>query len=535
MAFHFIPSLLLTLSLLSIAIHAQGKVGTVSSAAYARVGSKLYAVGGQIGTASLGQTIVLDFSTSWDAASPAWKRLQNGPDQSDFTGALSANGSTFITLRSGGSSYARLYDVPTDGWSASKITLPDVNRPGLTIVTDPTSNRAYIPFGSQMYIYDFSSDTTKNISMATSPIATWMYFQGAWWSARKSILFFGGYCYATRPEAYTTGLYMYTPETNVWSSSPLPTQGDAPSPRADMCVVISDDGSTLIVFGGRTDPSNVRPTSETEVISSDIFVLDLVTLTWTRAPDSGRPRMYSVCTLYNGIFFSWGGEDGTKQVVLDSSAILYDVKKKTYLTRNQGPVSSSSGLSTGGIIGIAAGVVAVIVLAALIAWSVRRRKRIDPFSKPPAYGPSGQAPESDYKSPAGKVTSSGDGYPPPVTTELSPEYYSGYQQVPRMEFQQSPHQQAYSQYPQQLYHQASAPPTQSYPPPPASPTSSTQYQSYAQQQGYHDSPASYNSKATVPRGPEAITVFDGPKTAASRGPEAIPVVETFQASQNPHS
>jgi hypothetical protein len=68
------------------------------------------------------------------------------------------------------------------------------------------------------------------------------------------------------------------------------------------------DEDTLVVFGGRTDPSGISPTPETEVISSDLYVLDLVTLTWTRAPDSGKPRMYSVCTLYNGTFFSWGGK-----------------------------------------------------------------------------------------------------------------------------------------------------------------------------------------------------------------------------------
>ncbi|KAK3822697.1 MAG: hypothetical protein J3Q66DRAFT_424096 [Benniella sp.] len=527
MAFHFIPSLLLTLSILSIAIHAQGNVRTVSSAAYARVRSELYAVGGYIGTASLGQTIVLDFSTSWDAASPAWKRLQDGSDQPVFTGALSTNGSTFIALRSGGSSYARLYDVPTGEWSSSRTNLPDAN--GVTIVTDPTSNKAYIPFGSQMYIYDFTSDTTTTISMASSPIAGWKNFQGAWWSSKQSILFFGGFSNSgDGAPVFTTGLYMYIPKTNTWSSS-APTSGDAPSPRADMCVVISDDGSTLIVFGGRTDPSNVRPTSETEVISSDIFVLDLFTLIWTRAPDSGKPRMNSVCTLYNGIFFSWGGiYSGTTQV-LDSSAILYDVEKKTYLTRNQG---SYSRLSTEGIIGLAVGGVAVIVVVALIARSVCRRKRKDPFSKPPAnYGPSDQAPGSNDNSPAGKVSSSGDGNPPPVTMELSPEYDGGYQQVPRMEFQQSPHQQAYSQYP---------------------PTSSTQYQGYTQQ-GYHGyPPASYNSKdtaprgpeaitvfdgseATVPRGPEALTVFDGSMTAVPRGPEALLVDGTFQAPHNPHS
>ncbi|KAK3822696.1 MAG: hypothetical protein J3Q66DRAFT_437170 [Benniella sp.] len=519
MAFHFIPSLLLTLSLLSITIHAQDKIRIVASAAYARAGSKLYVVGGTpyIGAPSLGQTIVLNFSTTWDAASPAWTQLQNGPDRSNFTGALSANGSTFITLRGGGTGYARLYDVATDRWSASKIILPE--GPGLTSVTDPTSNKAYIPIGGQMYIYDFASDTTSSTSMVTSPIANWMYFQGAWWSTRNSILFFGGYSFPANGSApvFTTSLYMYTPWSNTWSPA-LQTRGDAPSPRADMCVVTSDDGSTLIVFGGRTDPSNIRPSPETEVFSSDIFVLDLATMIWTRAPDSGKPRIHSVCTLYNGIFFSWGGVDGTGQVVLDSSAILYDVKKKTYLTS----ASPSSGLSTGGIIGIAVGGVAVIVLAALIAWSVRRRKR-----------------------------SSGDGNPPPETTDPSPEYYSGYQKDPLKEHQQSPHQQAYSQYRQQPYHQASSP-MQSYPLPPGSLTSSTQYQGYAQQQGYHDyPPASYNSKDTAPRGPEAITVFDGSEatvprgpeallvdgsmTAVPRGPEALLVDGTFQAPHNPHS
>lgn len=237
------------------------------------------------------------------------------------------------------------------------------------------------------------------------------------------------------------------------------------------------------------------------------------------------------------------GVDGTQQVVLDSSAIVYSVKNKTFLTRYEGGEavdsnSKSNGLSTGTIIGIVCGVVALIALIALIVWNVRKRKRA-PFSKPSTNyevvnGPGDQgATGSKDANPAGRVSNSGKANSSPAETmESTPTYYSGYQQVPLTDLQHSPHQQGLFS----PVHPASAPSMQSYPPPPASPTSHTHHQSYAQQQGYHDYPAeAYNSKSPAPRGPEAITTFDVTKTTPPRGPEALPVGDGFRTPQNPHS
>jgi hypothetical protein len=66
---------------------------------------------------------------------------------------------------------------------------------------------------------------------------------------------------------------------------------------------LADDGSTLVVFGGRIIHGRTEQT-----ISSEIFVLDLNTMTWTRGRDYSKPRTYSVCTIVNGNFLSWGGK-----------------------------------------------------------------------------------------------------------------------------------------------------------------------------------------------------------------------------------
>jgi len=203
----FLSSLPLILSLLSTLVHGQGDVVFQSYAVHSRVGSKLYAVGGgfsqevinatrstTITTSSItvgdGQTIVLDLSVSWDAAKPAWKRLKNGPKQMDFTGTLNADGSKFITFRSGVSSYAMVYDVANDTWAPSGVTVVQPDRLGISAVTDPTTNKVYLPFGERMQIYDFNTDKMINISMATSPLSKTMYMEGVWWPKKQSILLF---------------------------------------------------------------------------------------------------------------------------------------------------------------------------------------------------------------------------------------------------------------------------------------------------------------------------------------------------------
>lgn len=236
-----ISSLLLALSLLSTPAHAQNAVTAVSAAAYARVASKLYVVGGGFirevmdqnkrhwftspqGAVGDGQTMVLDLSVPWNAAAPAWKRLLNGPKQMSFPAVLSADGNKLITFRSGtNQSFIMSYNVASNTWSSSNVSVPNPDREGVSAVTDPATNKVYIPVGyenndnmDQMYIYDINNDSMSKTAMTSSALTKSLYFSGAWWSKKQSILYFGGYAYPAN-ELAPNKVAMYTPSTNVWS------------------------------------------------------------------------------------------------------------------------------------------------------------------------------------------------------------------------------------------------------------------------------------------------------------------------------
>ncbi|KAF9924443.1 hypothetical protein BGZ65_008332, partial [Modicella reniformis] len=232
----------------------------MSSPAFARVGSKLYVVGGGFAREVMdksrnyfftspefipgdGQFIVLDLSVPWDQSTPAWKRLQNGPKQMDFTAALTGDGSKLVTFNSGANqSFAMLYDVANNVWSPSKVNVSNPNRAGISGVTDPSTNRVYLPIGydnsdkgAQMFIYHFDNDTMTQLPMTSSPLSRSLYFDAIWWSKKKSILYFGGNVYPSDEHAPNT-IIMYTPSTNYWL--PLATTGTAPSGRREMCTAI---------------------------------------------------------------------------------------------------------------------------------------------------------------------------------------------------------------------------------------------------------------------------------------------------------
>ncbi|KAF9090167.1 hypothetical protein BGX27_002323 [Mortierella sp. AM989] len=413
---------LLTLSFLYAHIQAQSttSVTPVSSPAYARFGTKLYVIGGGqsrevknrgafftepqflIGD---GQLIVLDLSIPWDAATPAWMRLEDGPKQMNFPGALSADGSKIITFRCGvNQSFAMLYDVATDNWSSSKIIVPVPDRGGIFAVSDPTTNSVFLPGGydnnanlDQLYIYHFDNDTISQIPMISSPLRSSLYFNGVWWAQKKSILYFGGYIQPSADHS-PNSVTIYTPHTNTWST--LPTTGTPPSGRSDMCLAISEDGSKLVVFGGRII---TKPFYQT--ISSELFILDLNTKVWTLAKDHLKPRIYSICTIYNGIFISWGGSDATASV--SEPAILYDLNRNRYVDKymssdpdsvadasgpeqsgNNGGGSggSSSGIS-GSTIGIIVGSCAGVILIGFFLYRYDRKKHVHYIKEEHALGP----------------------------------------------------------------------------------------------------------------------------------------------------
>ncbi|KAG0195850.1 hypothetical protein BGX28_000526, partial [Mortierella sp. GBA30] len=287
---------------------------SVTGPTYARHGSKLYVSGGGYTNRtnfinSTSQFFYLDLSVPWDAQALVWKQLRGGPSSTNAPGAFSADGSTMISFAGGDQSFAWLYSVEGDSWSSSNIKVPSPKADGLYAVRDPTTGLVYIPGGydltnnnslTSMLIYRFDTDSKEVMSMPPEGLANRWHYKGAWWSKGKSILYFGGYIYPSTQLAPTT-IIQYSPGTNIWST--LTTTNQGPSGRADFCMDISEDGSKLVVFGGRAFVGLDKPVWK---LTNELYVLDLNTLTWSTGQSYASTRTYSACTIVGSTFISWG-------------------------------------------------------------------------------------------------------------------------------------------------------------------------------------------------------------------------------------
>ncbi|KAF9139250.1 hypothetical protein BGX30_008196 [Mortierella sp. GBA39] len=324
-------------------------INSASLAAYARYQNQFYVGGGGLerevegrmftkpeATAGDGQFAVLDLSVPWAGSAPAWKKLAYGPKVLDFPFAMNANGTKAIAFRAAvnaSDSFASIYEVATNTWKPSKIVAVKRDQDGIEAVLDPMGDKVYMAGGfegdgklDQMYVYYWETDELMKIDMLGRPLTQTLYYKAVWWTKQNSILFFGGYAQPggafVRPS-----INVYEPATNSWKNS-LSTTGTGPGLRSDMCMAISDDGTKLVVFGGRYfDDFH-------QYITGDIYVLDLDTMVWTRGPDYTTPRIYTTCTIVDGTFLSWGGSDSSSTV--NSPIIIYDIKRNKYLSQYKG-------------------------------------------------------------------------------------------------------------------------------------------------------------------------------------------------------
>ncbi|KAF9961962.1 hypothetical protein BGZ72_000585 [Mortierella alpina] len=315
-------------------VYGQDSVVSVTGPAFARYGTKLYISGGGYTVKtnyinSTSQFFYLDLAVEWEATSPAWRRLRSGPSNTNSPGAISGDGKTMVTFLGGDQSFAWLYNVEGDSWSHSKIIVP-TKLDGLYGVTDPTTGLVYVPGGydntknntlASMLIYHFSTDTTTVTPMPPSGLVNRWHYKAAWWPRGKSILYFGGYNYPSTVLA-STEIIQYTPSTNTWST--LSTTNQGPSGRADFCMDISEDGSKLVIFGGR---AFMGPNWK---LTNELYILDLDTLTWSKGQSYSATRTYSACTIVGSTFISWGGQD--EQTTAPLAPVLYDINKNQYIT-----------------------------------------------------------------------------------------------------------------------------------------------------------------------------------------------------------
>ncbi|KAF9992340.1 hypothetical protein BGZ65_012349, partial [Modicella reniformis] len=87
-----------------------------------------------------------------------------------------------------------------------------------------------------------------------------------------------------------------------WHNMTRDVKGEVPEPRSSACLVPAFGGSKMVLFGGYTR-------HEVSVLS-DIHILDLDTMVWTRGPNvkSKERRARAACAVSNDQLIAWGGQ-----------------------------------------------------------------------------------------------------------------------------------------------------------------------------------------------------------------------------------
>ncbi|CAO3566296.1 unnamed protein product [Mortierella alpina] len=336
-----ILSLLLTClaSLMLLPTPAQGQSSPaplpVSGPAFARSSTRLYIQGGTFANINYGQFFSLDLAVDWNTTAPAWTQLNNGPQQNIYPAVFSADQQTMITFHSGGATFAYRYSVAKAQWTASTLQVQYGGYQGVGAVTDPNTGLVYLAGGytdgsrNAMNMYNFNTDTMADAAMpaAASVFPNRAYYANVWSQKRGSILYFGGYNTTLKPIPNGNVVSEYVPSTQVWST--LSTTGTPPTMRADHCMTSNDDGSQVIVYGGR--PVGNAP------FSGEVFILDTVSLVWKQGTP-GPPRLYTACTVAGDQLIIWGGVDGN-DVVAPAAAYVYSISTNSWITQYVAPAS----------------------------------------------------------------------------------------------------------------------------------------------------------------------------------------------------
>ncbi|KAF9344724.1 hypothetical protein BGX26_003991 [Mortierella sp. AD094] len=328
----------------------------VQDLAFARVGSDLIVQGGKVLVNGVqqsvtGQTFALDLSSSWPTSSPPWRPFKTGAPSTAFYGLSSGDNQTFITIQvvDAVSYTLSTLNVQQNTWESQPLNNTDTYTYGVYPVLDPTTGLIHIPGKINMNVYDMKKKAWSSTGIPANTL-TQRYFGGAVYNkAKHSIMYMGGYNYGF-PSGFEASTYLteYT-LTPPGSWSVVTTTGALPSPRSDLCMAISDDSNTIVVFGGRTSRSP-------PVFTGSIHILNVTSGSWKQGPQQ-PPRIYTTCVIVGSQFVAWGGSDGNN--TLSGTPLIYDLTTNLWVDNYTAPAyyanatrpttgsSSSSGSGSG--------------------------------------------------------------------------------------------------------------------------------------------------------------------------------------------
>ncbi|KAG0355410.1 Multiple epidermal growth factor-like domains protein 8 [Podila minutissima] len=313
-------------------IHAQTSFPiSVQAPSYSRTSTYMYILGGNSTGQVLGQFYKLDLAVPWKAAAPAWTRLADGPTQHLFPSTWSKDEKTLATFHVAKGVSVFLYSAATNTWAPSQLRLAHDDLQGVSAVTDPNTGLAYLAAGymamrDTMDVYNFQWDSMTAKALPPTIFQARSYYGNVWSRKRNSILYFGGYTASFQKLPDENIITEYVPSTSIWQT--MVTFGMAPVMRVDHCMASNDDGTRVVIYGGRLADSTV---------SNDLFVLNTVTQSWSQGP-SGPYRIYAACTIAGDLLVVWGGLDQTLNKV-DKDMLVYNLTSNIWQSDYTPPAS----------------------------------------------------------------------------------------------------------------------------------------------------------------------------------------------------
>ncbi|KAF9154787.1 hypothetical protein BG015_011969 [Linnemannia schmuckeri] len=261
----------------------------VSGAAFVRATTDLYIISGAAGAnpgIQVAQLVSLDLNISWNTTNPAWTKHNDGPKQDLFPAAFSSDEKILYLFHLPQTSSPYQWDSNTEGWKEmTNVKFANATWQGIGAVTDPNTGLIYMAGGYNddsnlgsdptflaMDVFDPVSQTVNrtHLTLPPSTFLSRMYYGNVWCKARSSILYWGGHAYKLPPSTKIDMVSEFKPDTQTWAT--MVTTGTTPAMRADHCMVSNEDGSKVLVHGGRL---------ENMTVVGDISILDTATQTWT--------------------------------------------------------------------------------------------------------------------------------------------------------------------------------------------------------------------------------------------------------------
>ncbi|KAG0286990.1 hypothetical protein BGZ98_004843, partial [Dissophora globulifera] len=319
----------------------------------------LYIEGG-FDTDTSSQFFSIDLSTSWPTSSPAWSTLKNGQSAAHLAlapiSAASNGGSKGSLLTIGGMgnvAFFGSYDIGGKAWSnLTTVKPPYTYLEGQAAASDPNTGLVYIigGFGNNTFnqLSVFDPKTRSTVSQASATAATSLTDVGAVWvSSRNTVLTFGG---SRAPPADTVGLGTsdlneYDPSSKSWKT------------------MVTEDGSTVVVFGGTPDGNTFFNT---------IYILDVKSGKWKQGQSAPVARTRMACAFHSYQFIAWGGSSGSSRTtMLNNLPVVYNLNDNKW-TDGYNADEKQRKTNIGAIVG---GIIAVFAVGAGVGFFLYKRRQ----------------------------------------------------------------------------------------------------------------------------------------------------------------